>query len=76
MPCKSTDFSIGYLEVQNSTHTLRCAIAARDKKLAVLSEKIHAHLLLFDSIEKETAAVKQVLDRVQDLVNEKEHVGM
>ncbi|KAH7861342.1 hypothetical protein Vadar_024839 [Vaccinium darrowii] len=46
---------------------LRGSIQARDRKLAIVSESIDVHLLLSDTIEKETLFVKQVLDNVQHL---------
>ncbi|XP_077226787.1 uncharacterized protein LOC143860137 [Tasmannia lanceolata] len=59
---------------EDSTCELKHSIETRDRKLAVLSEKLQTHFLLFDSIEKEAVAVKQVVDSVQCLVNEKEKV--
>lgn len=55
---------------------MKRSIETRDRKLAVLSEKIRTHMLLFDSIEKEASNVKQVVDKVQHLVSEKEELGM
>ncbi|KAA8533057.1 hypothetical protein F0562_033410 [Nyssa sinensis] len=57
-----------------STCEMRRSIETRDRKLTLLYEKINAHLLLFDSIEKEAFYVKQVLDNVQHLVSEKESI--
>ncbi|KAF8399375.1 hypothetical protein HHK36_015240 [Tetracentron sinense] len=57
---------------EDSTCEMKRSIEIKDRKLAVLSEKIHNHLLLFESIEKEAVSVKQVVDNVQQLVNEKE----
>lgn len=54
---------------------MKRSIQCRDRKIAVLSEKIRSHLLLFDSIEKEAISVKKVVDDVQHLVSEKEEVG-
>ena len=48
----------------------------KDKQIAVISEKLNSHLVLFSSIEKEVSAVKQVLGDVHCLVGEKENVGM
>lgn len=62
--------------MQDSTCEMRRSIQARDRKLAILSEKIDAHLSQFDTIEKEAFSVKQVLDYVQHLVSEKEGIGM
>ncbi|XP_058195201.1 uncharacterized protein LOC131311678 isoform X4 [Rhododendron vialii] len=59
---------------EDSTCEMRRSIQARDRKLAILSEKIDAHLSQFDTIEKEAFSVKQVLDYVQHLVSEKEGI--
>lgn len=48
----------------------------KDKQIAVISEKLNSHLVLFSSVQKEVAAVKQVLGDVHFLVGEKENVGM
>ncbi|OMO57247.1 hypothetical protein CCACVL1_25882 [Corchorus capsularis] len=50
---------------QESTCEMKWAIEARDRKLALLSEKVNSHLLLFDSIEKEAFSIKQVVDHVK-----------
>ena len=55
---------------------MKRSIEARDRKLDVLSEKVNSHLSLFDSIEKETFSLKQVVDNVERIVSEKEEVGM
>ena len=55
---------------------MKRSIETRDRKLSILSQKINAHILLFDSIEKEASSVKQVVNNVQRLVSEKEEVGM
>ncbi|XP_031386294.1 putative protein tag-278 isoform X2 [Punica granatum] len=66
------DFIYAYEE---STCEMRRAIETRDRKLAMLSEKINSHLLLFDSIEKEALSVKQVVDNVKHVVSEKEELA-
>lgn len=48
----------------------------KDKQIAVISEKLNSHLVLFSSVEKEVAAVKQILGDVHCLVGEKENLGM
>ncbi|KAL6350492.1 hypothetical protein AAG906_019139 [Vitis piasezkii] len=58
------------------TCEMKRSIETRDRKLAILSQKINAHILLFDSIEKEASSVKQVVNNVQRLVSEKEEVGI
>lgn len=62
--------------MQDSTCEMKRSIETRDRKLSILSQKINAHILLFDSIEKEASSVKQVVNNVQRLVSEKEEVGM
>ncbi|XP_065637428.1 uncharacterized protein LOC112012079 [Quercus suber] len=59
---------------EESTCEMKRSIETRDRKLAVLSEKINSHLLLFDSIEKEAFSIKHVVNDVQCLLNEKEEV--
>ncbi|THG22804.1 hypothetical protein TEA_025649 [Camellia sinensis var. sinensis] len=51
----------------DSTFEMKQSIQTSDRKVTILSQKINAHLLLFDSIEKEAFSVKQVLDNVQHL---------
>ncbi|GFY88387.1 RUN/FYVE domain protein [Actinidia rufa] len=60
---------------EDSTSEMKRCIQTKDRKLTILSEKISAHLVLFDSIQKEAFSVKQVLDNVQHLVSEKEGIG-
>ncbi|XP_050374878.1 uncharacterized protein LOC126792510 [Argentina anserina] len=60
---------------EESTCEMKRAIQVRDRKIAVLSEKIKSHQLLFDSIEKEAISVKKVVDDVQHVVSEKEEIG-
>lgn len=55
---------------------MQWAIQMKDKQIAVISEKLNFHLVLFSSAEKEVAALKQVLGDIQSLVGEKENVGM
>lgn len=55
---------------------MKCSIEARDRKLKIFADKLKSHLLLFDSIEKEALSVKQVVDNVRHVVNEKEEAGM
>ncbi|GMP94213.1 hypothetical protein CsSME_00043749 [Camellia sinensis var. sinensis] len=52
---------------EDSTFEMKQSIQTSDRKVTILSQKINAHLLLFDSIEKEAFSVKQVLDNVQHL---------
>ena len=60
---------------QESTSHLKRSIENKDRMLSVLSEKINSHLLLFDSIEKEVFYIKHILDKVQNIVKDKEEIG-
>ena len=55
---------------------MKRAMEDRDKKIAVLSEKIKAHSLLFDTIEKEANSIKQVVRNAEHALKEREEVGM
>ncbi|KAL7590709.1 hypothetical protein Lser_V15G41349 [Lactuca serriola] len=59
---------------QESTCEMKRSIESRDRKITILSEKITAHLLSFDTIRKEASFVKQVVDNASHVVNEKEEV--
>ncbi|KAL5663802.1 hypothetical protein ACJX0J_023910, partial [Zea mays] len=59
---------------EDSTCSMQWTIQLKDKQIAVMSEKLNSHLVLFSSVEKEVAAVKQVLGDVHCLVGEKENV--
>ncbi|XP_061366113.1 uncharacterized protein LOC133309364 [Gastrolobium bilobum] len=59
---------------EESTSQMKRSIETKDRVLSVLSEKINSHLLLFDSIEKEAFNIKQIVDKVQHLVNDKEEI--
>jgi len=61
--------------MQESTSKMKRSIEAKDRMLSVLSEKISSCLALFDSIAKEVFCIKQVLDKVQNIVNDREEVG-
>ncbi|KAG9449602.1 hypothetical protein H6P81_009567 [Aristolochia fimbriata] len=61
---------------EDSTCELKCCIEKRDKRLILLSRELQAHLKLFDSIQIEAFSVKQIVEKVECLVNEKEQVGM
>ncbi|KAM7484304.1 hypothetical protein LguiA_000313 [Lonicera macranthoides] len=61
---------------KDSTCEMKRSIESRDRKIAVLSEKINAHLSLIDSIEKEAFSVKQVVDNAQHVLSEKDEVGI
>ncbi|XP_004983166.1 protein CASP [Setaria italica] len=59
---------------EDSTCSMQWTIQMKDKQIAVISEKLNSHLVLFSSVQKEVAAVKQVLGDVHFLVGEKENV--
>ncbi|KAJ4915390.1 hypothetical protein Rs2_00940 [Raphanus sativus] len=59
---------------QESFSEMRCSVEARDRKIGILHQKITSHLALFDSIEKEASAIKNVIQEVQGLVDQKEDV--
>ncbi|CAL4933359.1 unnamed protein product [Urochloa decumbens] len=59
---------------EDSTCSMQWTIQMKDKQIAVISEKLNSHLVLFSSVEKEVAAVKQVLGDVHCMVGEKENV--
>uniref|UniRef100_A0A0E0M7L4 Uncharacterized protein n=1 Tax=Oryza punctata TaxID=4537 RepID=A0A0E0M7L4_ORYPU len=68
------DDALRRLESRDSACSLQWTIQMKDKQIAVISEKLNAHLALFSSVGKEVAAVKQVLDDVKCLVGDKENV--
>ncbi|KAK7367978.1 hypothetical protein VNO80_09999 [Phaseolus coccineus] len=59
---------------EESTSKMKLSNEAKDRMLSVLSEKISSCLALFDSIAKEVFCIKQVLDKVQNIVNDREEV--
>ncbi|KXG38555.1 hypothetical protein SORBI_3001G251400 [Sorghum bicolor] len=59
---------------EDSTCSMQWTIQMKDKQIAVISEKLNSHLVLFSSVEKEVAAVKQILGDVHCLVGEKENL--
>ncbi|CAM8979985.1 unnamed protein product [Rhodiola kirilowii] len=59
---------------EESTSEMKRSIEAKDRKIALLSDKVNSHLILFDSIEKEAFSVQQVVDKVQQTVSEKENI--
>ncbi|KVI05573.1 hypothetical protein Ccrd_016075 [Cynara cardunculus var. scolymus] len=64
------------LDCKESVCEMKRSIESRDRKITMLSEKINADILSFDTIQKEASFVKQVVDNAQSVVNEKEEVGM
>ncbi|KAJ9554379.1 hypothetical protein OSB04_018424, partial [Centaurea solstitialis] len=61
---------------QESVCEMKRSIESRDRKISMLSEKINAHLLSFDTIRKEASFVKQIVDNAQSVITEKEEVGI
>ncbi|XP_059658524.1 uncharacterized protein LOC132304832 [Cornus florida] len=59
---------------EDSTCEMKRSIQTKDRKLAVLYEKINSHSALCNSIEKEALSLKQVVDNVHHLVSEKESI--
>lgn len=55
---------------------MRQAIEARDRKIEILSRKIKAHSILFDSIEKEASSIKQIVEDTRNVLSAREEVGM
>nr|XP_043613926.1 nuclear mitotic apparatus protein 1 isoform X2 [Erigeron canadensis] len=60
---------------QESTCELKRSIESKDKKIAMLYEKINSHLLSIDSIRRKAYFVNQLVDNAQSVVNEKEEIG-
>uniref|UniRef100_A0A0D3HDK5 Uncharacterized protein n=1 Tax=Oryza barthii TaxID=65489 RepID=A0A0D3HDK5_9ORYZ len=71
---QSKEAFIKHYEAGDSACSLQWTIQMKDKQIAVISEKLNAHLALFSSVGKEVAAVKQVLGNVKCLVGDKENV--
>uniref|UniRef100_A0A0D9XJM3 Uncharacterized protein n=1 Tax=Leersia perrieri TaxID=77586 RepID=A0A0D9XJM3_9ORYZ len=71
---QSREAFIKHYEACDSACSLQWTIQLKDKQIAVISEKLNAHLALFSSVGKEAAAVKQVLGDVKCLVGDKENV--
>lgn len=61
--------------MQESTSHMKRSIETKDRMLSVLSEKINSHLRLFDTIQKEVFYIKHIMNKVQNIVNDKEEVG-
>ncbi|KAK3027867.1 hypothetical protein RJ639_041501, partial [Escallonia herrerae] len=57
---------------EDSTCEMKRSIESRDRQIAVLNEKINAHLLLVDSIAKEAFSVKRIVDNAQHVLCKKE----
>lgn len=68
--------SATFIDLQDSTCEMRRAIEVRDRKIEVLSEKLKAHSMLFDSIEKEASSIKQIVEDTRNVLSAREEVGM
>ncbi|KAL2546907.1 Uncharacterized protein Fot_16140 [Forsythia ovata] len=60
---------------EDSTYEMKRAMESRDRMILFLSEKIKAHSLLVNAIEKEASSIKQIVNYTQCILNEKEEVG-
>lgn len=63
-------------EMQDSTFEMKQAVTHKDNMISGLTEKIRLHTSLFSSIEKEALSVKQIVKKAQQVLCEKEEVGM
>ena len=63
-------------ELQDSTFEMKQAITHKDNTISALTEKIRLHMSLFSSIEKEASSVKHIVDNAQQVLREKEELGM
>lgn len=61
--------------MQDSTCTLQRTIQTKDRELTLLSEKLNAHISLFNSVQKEANSVKRAFDVIKRTLSEKEQVG-
>ncbi|KAG9144315.1 hypothetical protein Leryth_019414 [Lithospermum erythrorhizon] len=57
---------------EDSTCEMRRAVETRDRTIGMLYQKIKAHLLNFNSIEKEASSVKEAVQNVECILREKE----
>ncbi|KAL2519471.1 hypothetical protein Adt_15718 [Abeliophyllum distichum] len=61
---------------EDSTCEMKRAMESRDRMILFHSEKIKAHSLLVNSIEKEASSIKQIVNYTQCVLNEKEEVAV
>nr|GME17598.1 cingulin isoform X4 [Ipomoea batatas] len=61
---------------EDSTCEMRRAIEVRDRKIEVLSEKLKANSMLFDSIEKEASSIKQIVEDTRNVLSAREEQDM
>nr|XP_016477952.1 PREDICTED: uncharacterized protein LOC107799361 isoform X3 [Nicotiana tabacum] len=60
--------------MQDSIYEMKRAIEDRDRKIDILSEKLRAHLLLFDSMSKEASSINKLMDDARHALSQKEDV--
>lgn len=61
--------------MQDSTCTLQRTVQTKDRELTLVTEKLSAHISLFNSVQKEANSVKRAFDVIKRTLNEKEQVG-
>ncbi|XP_078165101.1 RUN/FYVE domain protein isoform X3 [Carex rostrata] len=59
---------------EDSTCTLQRTVQTKDRELTLLTEKLSAHISLFNSVQKEANSVKRAFDVIKRALNEKEQV--
>ncbi|XP_009766896.1 uncharacterized protein [Nicotiana sylvestris] len=59
---------------EDSIYEMKRAIEDRDRKIDILSEKLRAHLLLFDSMSKEASSINKLMDDARHALSQKEDV--
>ncbi|XP_019246909.1 PREDICTED: cingulin isoform X6 [Nicotiana attenuata] len=59
---------------EDSTYEMKRSIEDRDRKIDILSEKLRAHLLLFDSMSKEASSINKLMDDARHTLSQKEDV--
>ncbi|KAL3501295.1 hypothetical protein ACH5RR_035744 [Cinchona calisaya] len=59
---------------EDSYGEMKRAVEERERKIAILSEKVKAHSLLFDTIEKEANCIMQVVHNAECAIKEKEEI--
>ncbi|KAL8157150.1 hypothetical protein AgCh_002017 [Apium graveolens] len=61
---------------EDSTFEMKQAITQKDNTISGLTEEIRLHTSLFSSIEKEALSVKKIVENAQQVLSEKEELGM
>jgi hypothetical protein len=61
--------------VQDSTCSLQRTIQTKDRENTLLSDKLNAHISLFNLVQKEANSVKMAFNVIKQTLNEKEQVG-